>query len=90
MQLNVGYRIKAKHVICSEFKISIFSWPLGIPFGPSFDAPVENYHGHASTFALILGCQRFWRKGINTSVHLLNAFEKYIYDNDKMVGNGYK
>lgn len=90
IQLNVGYRITPKDVISFRFKRSIYAWPIGIPFGSSsFDAPGENYPGHARILAPTIGYQRFWWKGAYTSVQALNAFEKYIDGNNKKIGNGY-
>jgi hypothetical protein len=89
VQLNLGYRINPKNVISLEFKRSVYSWPIGIPFGPSFDAPDLNYPGHARILAPTMGYQRFWWKGIYTSVYALNAFEKYIDENNRKIGNGY-
>ncbi|HTL10120.1 MAG TPA: hypothetical protein VL307_17720 [Chitinophagaceae bacterium] len=89
IQLNVGYRITPKNVVSFEFKRSIYSWPLGIPWGPSFDAEGLNYPGHARILAPTLAYQRFWWKGVYTSVHALNAFEKYLDEHDKKIGNGY-
>jgi hypothetical protein len=89
IQLNVGYRITPKDVVSFRFKRSIYAWPLGIPFGPSFDAPGENYPGHARILAPTLGYQRFWWKGVYTSVYVLNAFEKYMDESNKKIGNGF-
>jgi hypothetical protein len=89
IQLNVGYRITPKDVVSFEFKRSIYSWPIGIPFGPSFDAPGLNYPGHARILAPTIGYQRFWWKGVYTSLHALNAFEKYFDSDKKAIGNGY-
>lgn len=89
IQLNVGYRITPKDVVSFEFKRSIYSWPIGIPWGPSFDGPGLNYPGHARILAPTLAYQRFWWKGVYTSVHALNAFEKYFDENKKKIGNGY-
>jgi hypothetical protein len=90
VQLNVGYRVTPKDVVSLRFKRSIYSWPIGIPFGSSsFDAPGENYPGHARILAPTLGYQRFWWKGAYTSVQALNAFEKYMDENNKKIGNGY-
>jgi hypothetical protein len=89
IQLNVGYRITPKNVVSFEFKRSIYSWPIGIPWGPSFDAPGLNYPGHVRILAPTLAYQHFWWKGVYTSVHALNAFEKYIDENNKKIGNGY-
>jgi hypothetical protein len=89
VQLNVGYKITPKDVVSFEFKRSIYSWPIGIPFGPSFDAPGLNYPGHARILAPTLVYQRFLWRGAYTSVHALNAFEKYMDENNKKIGNGY-
>jgi hypothetical protein len=90
IQLNVGYRITPKDVVSFRFKRSIYSWPIGIPFGSSsFDAPGENYPGHARILAPTLGYQRFWWKGAHTSVQALNAFEKYMDTNGKKIKNGF-
>ena len=89
VQLNVGYRITPKDVVSFEFKRSIYTWPIGIPFGPSFVAPGLNYPGHARILAPTIGYQRFWWNGVYTSVHALSAFEKYMDENNKKIGNGY-
>ncbi|RRA98935.1 hypothetical protein [Larkinella rosea] len=89
VQLNLGYRITPKDVLSLDFKRSIYSWPIGIPFGPSFDKPGLNYPGHARILAPTIGYQRFWWKGVFTSVHALNAFEKYLDENKRKIGNGY-
>ena len=89
VQINVGYRITSKDVLFFRFKRSVYSWPIGIPFGPSFDAPGLNYPGHARILAPQIGYQRFWWKGVYTSVTALNAFEKYMDENDNTIGNGF-
>lgn len=89
IQLNIGYRITPKDAVSFEFKRSIYSWPLGIPWGPSFDAPGENYPGHARILAPTLAYQHFWWKGVYTSAHALNAFKKYMDEDNKKIGNGY-
>ena len=89
VQLNAGYRITPRDVVSVEFKRSIYSWPIGIPFGPSFDGPGLNYPGHARILAPTVGYQRFWWKGVYTSLHALNAFEKYLDAYRKRIGNGF-
>lgn len=89
VQIQLGYRISPKNTVSFEFKRSIYSWPLGIPWGPSFDAPGENYPGHARILAPTLAYQHFWWKGAYTAVHALNAFEKYVDEDDVKIGNGY-
>jgi len=89
VQLNAGYRITPKDVVHVRFKRSVYAWPLGIPFGPSFDAPGLNYPGSARIIAPQIGYQRFWWKGIYTSLYALNAFEKYMDEDKKKLGNGF-
>ena len=89
IQVNVGYRITPRDAVSFEFKKSIYTWPLGIPWGPSFDAPGLNYPGHARILAPTLAYQHFWWKGVYTAVHALNAFEKYVDEDKKKIGNGY-
>lgn len=89
IQLNAGYRITPKDVFQFRFKRSQYAWPIGIPFGPDFDAPGLNYPGHARILAPQIGYQHFWRKGLYTVVYVLNAFEKYIDEHKNEVGNGF-
>jgi hypothetical protein len=89
VQLNVGYRITPNDILSVRFKRSVYAWPIGIPFGPSFDAPGENYPGHARILAPTIGYQRFWWEGLYTAVYALNAFEKYSDENNKRLGDGY-
>lgn len=89
IQLNAGYRLTPKDVVLFEFKRSVYNWPLGIPWGELFDGQRETYPGHARILAPTIGYQRFWWKGVYTSVKALNAFEKYIDEDNKKIGNGY-
>lgn len=89
VQINAGYRITPKDVVHFKFKRSVYSWPIGIPFGPDFDAPGLNYPGHARILAPQVGYQRFLWKGVYTSLTAMNAFEKYMDESNKKIGNGY-
>jgi len=89
IQLNVGYRITPKNVVFLELKRSRFAWPLGIPWGKSFDAPGENYPGYVRQNVIGFAYNRFWWKGLYTGVHAMNAFQKYIGEDNKKITNGY-
>lgn len=89
IQLNAGYRISTKDVVHFRFKRSVYDWPLGTPWGRIVDGTEESYPGHARILAPTLGYQHFWWKGCYTSVFALNAFEKYLDENRKKMGNGY-
>ena len=60
IQLNAGYRITPNDVLQFRFKRSTYAWPIGIPFGPSFDGRGLNYPGSARILAPHIGYQRFW------------------------------
>lgn len=89
IQVNAGYRITPQDVVHFRFKRSVYDWPLGTPWGKIFDGTEDTYPGHARILAPTLGYQRFWWKGVYTSVFAMNAFEKYIDEDNKKMGNGY-
>ena len=41
VQLNSGYNLTGKDAVPLEVKTWKYAWPLGIPYGSSFDAPEE-------------------------------------------------
>lgn len=88
-QLNFGYRITPKNVVFLELKRSKFAWPLGIPWGPSFDAPGENYPGYVRQNVIGLAYNHYWWKGLYTGIHAMNAFQNYYDEGNKKIGNGY-
>lgn len=89
VQLNLGYRITPRNVIFIELKRSIFSLPLGIPWGPSFDDPKEKYSGHVRQHVIGLAYNHFWWKSIYTGVHAMNAYQNYIDSDKNTIANGY-
>lgn len=89
VQLNLGNRINHKNVVSIELKTWKYAWPLGIPYGKSYEAPEEKYPGHIRDYGIALAYQRFWWKGAYTGVHAMSAIEKYIDENKKQVGKGY-
>lgn len=89
IQLNLGYRITSKDVVFLELKRSKFGWPLGIPWGPSFDAEGEDYPGYVRQNIIGFAYNRFWWKGLYTAIHAMNAFQEYYDVNDKKITDGY-
>lgn len=88
-QVNVGYRITPKNVVFLELKKSRFGWPLGIPWGSSFDAPGENYPGHVRQKVIGIAYNHFWWHGFYTSVHAMSAFQTYMDENSVEIADGY-
>ncbi len=89
VQLNAGYRITPKDVISIELKTWEYSWPLGIPYGKSYEAPEEKYPGHVKEFGIGIVYQRFVWKGAYASIDAGNMFVKYMDENNKHIQNGY-
>jgi len=90
VQLHFGYQITPKDVVSVEFKTWRYAWPLGIPYGKSFQAPGENYPGHVKSFGIGLVYQRFWWKGAYTSIDAGNMLQKYMDEDNKHIQNGYQ
>ncbi len=59
IQLHFGYHITPKDVVSVELKTWRYAWPLGIPYGESFQAPGENYPGYVKAYGIGLVYQRF-------------------------------
>jgi hypothetical protein len=88
-QLNVGYRITPKDVASIEVKTWKYAWPLGIPYGNSYEAPEEKYPGYVRSYGFALVYQRFLWKGAYAAVHGMNSFQKYVDDDNNPIQNGY-
>lgn len=90
VQLHFGYQITPKDVVSVEFKTWRYAWPLGIPYGKSFQAAEENYPGHVKSFCIGIVYQRFWWKGAYTSIDAGNMLQKYMDEDNKHIQNGYQ
>ena len=88
VQVNFGYRITTKDVISMELKTWKYAWPLGIPYEDSFVAPEEKYPGYIREYGIAFVFQRFWWKGIYTSVHAMNGLQKYVDENNITIQYG--
>ncbi|MFA6127727.1 MAG: hypothetical protein WC699_10505 [Bacteroidales bacterium] len=90
VQLHFGYRITPKNVISIEAKTWKYGWPLGIPYGKSFQAPGEGYNGYVRAFGIGLVFQHFWWKGAYTSIDAGNMLQRYMDEDNKHIQNGYQ
>lgn len=90
MQLNFGYRINPKNTVSIEMKTWKYAWPLGIPYGDSYNADGEKYPGYIREYGIALAYQHFWWKGLYTAVHAMNTLQKYKGDDGKLIKNGYQ
>ena len=90
-QLNLGYRITPKDVVFLELKTSKFNWPLGMPWKEIRDEQRAQYNfpGYVRQYVIGLAYNRFWWKGLYTGIHAMNAFQKYVDEDNEKIANGY-
>ncbi|WP_254413394.1 hypothetical protein [Dyadobacter diqingensis] len=82
--LNLGYRITGKDVISLEFKTWKYAWPIGIPFGKSYEAEGEGFPGYIREHGVSLNYQRFLWKGLFAQVDVMPAFQTFVNDGKKI------
>lgn len=87
--LNLGYRITGKDVISLEFKTWKYAWPIGIPFGKSYEAEGEGFPGYIREYGVSLNYQRFLWKGLFAQVDVMPAFQTFVNDGKK-IDNGFQ
>ncbi|SDD54129.1 hypothetical protein SAMN04487996_101272 [Dyadobacter soli] len=88
--LNLGYRVTGKDVISLEFKTWKYGWPIGIPFGKSYEADGEGFPGYIREHGVSLNYQRFLWKGLFAQVDVMPAFQTFVNDDDKKIDKGFQ
>ncbi|KGL63464.1 hypothetical protein [Polaribacter sp. Hel1_85] len=89
-QFNIGYRLTEKDAISLELKTWKYYKPLGLPYGPSFNAPEEKFPGYIHEKGFAVAYQRFLWKGLYTGVHVMSAWQSFVNTNDKKIDNGFQ
>lgn len=87
--LNLGYRITGRDVISLEFKTWKYAWPIGIPYGKSYEAEGEGFPGYIREHGVSLNYQRFLWKGLFAQVDVMPAFQTFVNDGKK-IDNGFQ
>jgi len=82
-QFNVGYRLTERDVVALEAKTWTYRHPLGIPYGPSFEAQSEEYPGHVRGYGLGFSYQRYLWKGLYAGGEATAFLQRYM---DKSAG----
>lgn len=90
VQLNLGYRITGKDNVSLELKTWKYAWPLGIPYGDSFEAPEEKFPGYIREYGFALAYQLYWWKGLYTAIHVMNAWQSFVDENGNKIDNGFQ
>lgn len=90
VQLNFGYRLSGKDVVSIEAKTWKYAWPLGIPYGNSFENPDYEFPGYIREFGFAPVYQRFWYKGLYTGIHIMGAWQKFMDKNNQPILKGFQ
>lgn len=90
VQLNFGYRITESDVISLELKTWKYGWPLGIPYGKSFESAEEKFPGYIHEYGFAIAYQRFLWEGLFAGVHVMSAWQTFVNDNGNKIDNGFQ
>lgn len=88
--VNLGYRITRKDAISLELKTRKYAWPIGIPYGKSFEAEGEGFPGYIREYGVSLSYYRFLWKGLFTQVDVMPAFQTFVNDKGKRLTMAFK
>jgi len=88
--LNVGYRMTGKDIISLEFKTWKYGWPIGIPYGKSFEAEGEGFPGSIREYGVSLNYQRFLRKRLFAQVDVMPAWQTFLNDDGSTLDDGFQ
>ncbi len=88
--LNVGYRVTKMDIISLELKTWRYGWPIGIPYGKSFEAEGEGFPGYVREYGVSLNYQRFLRKGLFAQVDVMPAFQTFVDESGSKIDNGFQ
>lgn len=89
-QLNLGIKITSKDGIILEAWTFRHKSSLGIPYGPSFDDPKENYPGYIRENGLGISYQRFLSKNLFSTVNVTPFFLRYYDSENQKIHNGFR
>jgi hypothetical protein len=88
--LNFGYRITGKDVISLEFKTWKYAWPIGIPYGKSFEAEGKGFPGYIREHGVSLSYYRFLWRGLFAQVDVMPAFQTFANEKGNKIDNGFQ
>ncbi len=88
--LTAGYRITGRDVISLELKTWKYAWPIGIPFGKSFEAEGEGFPGYIREYGFSLAYYRFLWKGLFAQVDVMPAWQNFVNDNGNKIDKGFQ
>lgn len=90
VQLNFGHRLTGKDVVSLELKTWKYAWPLGIPYGDSWENPEEEFPGYIREYGFALVYQRFLWKGAYAAVHSMQAWQNFYDESNDKIDDGFQ
>jgi hypothetical protein len=89
-QLNVGYWIGDRTTVSLEAITWRYIRPVGIPYGPSFDSPEEDYPGHVREAGVGIAYQRLLWGNFYSAGHVLPLVKRYVAEEDASIQQGFR
>lgn len=88
--LNVGYRATRRDVVSVEFKTWKYAWPIGIPYGKSFEAEGEGFPGYIRERGVSVNYQRFFGTHAFAQVDVMPAFQTFVDERKTVIDHGFQ
>jgi hypothetical protein len=89
-QLNYGHRFTDADTLLVEAITWTYYAPLGIPYGPDFEAPQHDYPGSVQGFGVGLAYQRYWWEGLFTTLHATPFLQVYRDEAGEHIQDGFQ
>lgn len=89
-QFTIGYRVTDRDVVALEAKTWTYRHPLGIPYGPSFEAESEEYPGHVRGYGVGVSYQRYLWKGLYAGAEATAFLQRYVEGPENRTTSGFQ
>ncbi len=88
--LTFGYRLTRKDAISLELKTWKYAWPIGIPYGKSYEAKGEGFPGYIREYGFSLAYYRFLWKGLFAQIDVMPAWQSFVNTNGDKFDKGFQ
>jgi hypothetical protein len=89
-QLNLGYRLSSRDAVSLEAITWRYSAPLGIPYGPSYESPDEEYPGDVRARGIGVAYQRTVWRNAYTALHAAAMRQRFHDEHGAWMQNGFQ
>ncbi|UTW62432.1 hypothetical protein KFE98_20905 [bacterium SCSIO 12741] len=88
--LSAGKWLNRKNTLAIEAITWKYNAPLGIPYGPSYESPDEEFPGYVRSFGIGVAYQHYWWKGLYTAVHVTPFLQRYFDEDNHHIQDGFQ